>query len=424
MAIQVAENLEEASEMLDGWRTLDPKEEEKFRQYYVNRQVESHDRIIHEGKTALRSSRTFHWFFSGHTGAGKSTELNRLLLNEELKKDYIPLYIDINEGDPEKRTVKIEYSEIIFEIAVACVKVAEETDKKFTFSKELVEYIDNWRKNAKIEREVYTGTEGSAGVKLGAWFGWLREEIKSGGQTKKTFTEELYADVNKFIELINKLAAEIEKHFKRKALVILDGLDHLEVAPCKDLFSNYSQTLTRPKVSKLFVVSLYLLNTDFRAVIQGSVSTLPNIKVFRDHESDELDDNGYGFYKDLISRYAPLDFFTEEALKSIFRLSAGILRDMIRLTGLACWHANKRKSKIVEEDDVEPVWNETIQFYHDILYKSDYEILKEVRKNPRPPGLDAIPNLIFRKAIVCYPNGWGWYKVHSAVLRLMDQLKI
>jgi hypothetical protein len=68
---------------------------------------------------------------------------------------------------------------------------------------------------------------------------------------------------------------------------------------------------------------------------------------------------------------------------------------------------------------VESVWQEAMDFFHGILYRPDYETLEYILRNPYPKGLDNVPNLIFRKAVVYYPNGLGWYGVHPAVQRLL-----
>ena len=332
-AIEIATTLAQASLLLDGYSPLDPGHDpEQFTHYYVKRPVAPLDsRLIRESKAAHRNGRQFHWFFSGHTGSGKSTELNRLMDNPDLTDNYLPLYIDITEGVPERRIVEIDYTEVILEMAVACVRQAD--DLNIVLPAELQSHIEHWGRDTELIRQEFTGSEGRAGLQVKAWFGWLREEVKSGGETRKVIKEKLYQDINRFIELLNGLALAIETATGKKALVVMDGLDHVDVKPCQDLFTNFFLTLSRPKLSKLFIVPLHLMNTDFRTSIREISATLPNIRVFNKPGSEKLDEAGHDFFKELISRYATLDLFEEEALASLFTLSGGIVRDMIRFRG-------------------------------------------------------------------------------------------
>jgi hypothetical protein len=415
--ISIAQNLNEASLLLDCYRTLDPKQREVFERYYIPRPEAKDTELIQESKRARKSERPFHWFFTGHTGSGKSTELNRLRDNRELTRNYVPLYIDFTEGIPETRIVEIDYTEVILEMAVACVGTAETLG--CTFSKDLADYIDKWGKDIQFEKTVYTETEGEAGIKLDGWFGWLREQIKSGGKTRTVFRESLYNDVNRFIELLNKVVKELEAFFGKKALVIIDGLDHLEVATCEELFTKYYLTLSRPQLSKLFIVPLYLLNTRFRPTIQGQCSTLANIKVFSAHGKTELHPGGFKFYTDLVARYVSLSFFERDALESLFRLSAGLVRDMIRLTADACSRAANQSKVTI--DCVEQVWYQEMKYFQDVLQVSHYPLLEKIEGDPNPKGLDELATLIFLKAVVRYPNGLGWYGVHPAVHRFIEE---
>ena len=204
-------------------------------------------------------------------------------------------------------------------------------------------------------------------------------------------------------------------------LCLLDGLDHVDVGPCLKLFNNYFVTLMKPKVAKLIVVSLAILNDrEFGANAHKIHSTLPNIKVFAKARSKSVAPNGLAFHRNVISKYANPDLFSDETLESLFRLSGGILRDMIRNCGDACGFADDEGAGRVEKEHVERIWNEQTGFFRRVLKKADYEVLRQVEEDPYPEGFDGIPPLLHLKAIIFYPNGEGQYGVHPAVQRLLD----
>ena len=115
----------DASIALDGYRTLDPRDEQ-FDAYYVERPTVN-QKIVREALTAKKNARPFHWFFTGHTGAGKSTELNRLIADQTLRQHYVPLSISISD---EFDIHNIDRTDVIFAMAKACATAADELQGK------------------------------------------------------------------------------------------------------------------------------------------------------------------------------------------------------------------------------------------------------------------------------------------------------
>lgn len=406
--------IEEASYLLDGQNPLDPSIEGEYRKFYVSRPVRE-ALWLRESTTARRSNRTFHWFYTGHTGSGKSTELNIMMTNPRLTECYLPVYFNIEQ---ELDVHNLEHTDLILAMARSCVGAASQV--RCPIPKELLSYMDSWGKEVLSEEESKTISEGTGGLKIDMVFLKLGEEVKSGGAKRKLVRERLYDDTSEFIRQIDVLADTLRDKTGREPLCILDGLDHVDTEPCRELLANYYITLTKPRLSKLFVIPLSLINTDFASQIEDVHSTLPNIKVFRASDDSTLDPEGHEFFREVISRYLPLSCFAEDALESLFRLSAGIVRDMIKRTGDACGYAADEGAESVELSHVRRVWDRQIQFYRRILYTSDYETLRKVADNPYPQGMDNFPRLLFQKAIVFYPNGQGWYDVHPAVREIID----
>src|SRR5688572_8742880 len=67
------------------------------RKLYVDRDPEAHEALITEALSAIATHRPFRWFFTGHTGAGKSTELNRIIAAPELVEHYVPHLYSVRE---------------------------------------------------------------------------------------------------------------------------------------------------------------------------------------------------------------------------------------------------------------------------------------------------------------------------------------
>jgi hypothetical protein len=407
----LAHSLEEASILLDGHRSLVPGTTDYHRLYVERPQVESH--LIREAIRAQRGRHPFHWCFTGHTGSGKSTELNRIMADPRLGA-YLPLRVDL---EAEFDIHNIDYTDLLLAMARACAEQADHLG--CPVPKPVSRAIERWGAEVFTEEEIHTRTEGQAGLKVTLPFLALGEEVRSGGGKREVIRSKISKDVVEFTRLIDELAAVLEGHTGKRILCVIDGLDHIDVKPALDLLNDHYLTFKMPRISKILVIPVALLNTPFLATIEGRYSTVPNIKVFRQPGDGTLDDSGFGFYKDVVSRYVALDRFTEEALASLCRLSAGILREMIRNTGDACGYATDASSQRVGAEHVEPVWNQIMRFYRNQLRAADYKVLRKVEEHPLEAGIDGLPPLLNSKAVVFYPNGEGWYGVHPAVRRLM-----
>ncbi|HEX9737261.1 MAG TPA: hypothetical protein VGG06_35300 [Thermoanaerobaculia bacterium] len=407
----LAHSLEEASILLDGHHSLVPHTPEYERLYVERPQVESD--LIREAIRAERGGHPFYWCFTGHTGSGKSTELNRIMVDRRLGA-YLPVRVDL---EAEFDIHNVAFTDLLLAMGRACAEKADEL--RCPVPEALRKAIARWGAEILTEEELQTRTEGHAGLKVSLPFLALGEEVRSGGGKRETIRRKISNDVLEFTRLIDELAAALETYTHQRVLCVLDGLDHLDAEPAFKVLNDHFLTVKLPQISKVFVVPLALLNTDFLNTIERRYSTVPNVKVFQTPGVEELDDAGFRFYQEVISRYVSIELFSEEALRSLCRLSAGILRDMIRNTGDACGYAADAGSPRVTTDHVESVWNQMMRFYRNQLRVKDYEALEKVASQPLPRGIDGVPPLLNSKAVVFYPNGEGWYGVHPAVQRLM-----
>ncbi len=407
------EALNEASILLDGHHVLAPGTPEYSRLYVERPRVESY--LFREAERAERVPRPFHWCFTGHTGSGKSTELNRIIADPVLTSKYLPVVVDL-ESDFNIHT--IEYSDLI--LAMGRAAAAKADDVECPISEKLRGAIEKWGAEIFTEEEITTRTEGTAGVKVSIPFLALGEEVRSGGGKTEKIRRNISTNVLGFTRLINDLAETLYQHTGRHLLVVLDGLDHADAKRSFQILNDHFETIKLPQISKILVIPLALLNTPFMATIGLKYSTVPNVKVFAAPDSSELDAMGLQFYEQVISRYVSLDLFSREARQSLFCLSAGILRDMIRNTGDACAYALEAGAPRVEEEHAEKVWFGLMRFYRAQLLEDDYKVLRKVEKTPYIEGVDGVPKLLHSKAVVFYPNAEGWFGVHPAVRRILE----
>ena len=285
----------------------------------------------------------------------------------------------------------------------------------------IAEAITLWGAEVLSEQTTSTQTEGTAGLSVKIPFLSLGEEVKSGGAKREIIRRTVAMKLVEFIDIVNQLVTLLQEKTSLRVVCVIDGLDHADTEKCLHLFAGHYETLKRPQLSQIIVIPLTLLNSSFLPSIDRSYSTVPNIKVFTKPDSLRVDSSGLHFCKQVIeSRGVHRNVFTRDSLRSLFVLSAGIVRDMIRNASNACSYAKTDGKSRVSESHVEMVWNEVVRYYRRQLKTEHYEAIRKVRQTPYLQGIDGIPPLLHSKAIVFYPNGEGWYGVHPAVCRILD----
>lgn len=386
------------------------------RALYVQRNAETYDDLITEALSAVASRRPFRWFFTGHTGAGKSTELNRIIAAKDIVQHYVPRIYRVRD---QLDVHNLDFTDLILGMAQSVAAIAEAN--KVTVPQTLKQRMTKWGTQTELQTEL----GGSGSVKGGLEFNVLMvkasAEVQAGGEKRKIVRERLRESLTDFIKLIDDLVKAIERKVRKRVLVVVDTLDHVDHRPVREIFTNHWSSLSRPNVSLLFVVPLpMLLEQSFMAAVQGNVSLLPNIKVFAGPGSADLDAGGFQFFSTVISRLADLTLFSDDALRELFRLSGGMLRDMIGLAGDACKFADMDRAKRVESRHAQRVLDERKAFFRRLLTSADYQVLEKLRDNPRPLGIEGLGPLLHLKAVIFYPNGEGWYGLNPAVQAILD----
>ena len=322
--------------MLDRERPeLDPARPED-RRLYVERDAAVHDRLITKSIAAAASQQAFRWFFTGHTGTGKSTELNRIVCNDQLASRYIPHIYRVRDS---LDVHNLDFTDIILGIAQSVTGIA--SDRSVAVPKEIQERMQKWGQDTKLETQLGLGSKAKVGFEFDWLIGKAALEVQAGGEKRKIVREKINESLTDFIKLIDDLVAAVEEKINKKVLVFIDTLDHVDHQPIHNIFTNHWASLNRPKVSLLIVIPLpLLLEKQFMASVENNYSLLPNIKVFSKPASQDLDPAGFEFFREVIAHLADPALFTEDALPEIFRNSGGMVRDMIGYAGDACQYAD------------------------------------------------------------------------------------
>ena len=350
----------------------------------------------------------------------RATELNRIVRNDQIASRYIPHIYRVRDS---LDVHNLDFTDIILGIAESVTGIA--SDRDVAVPKKLQERMQKWGQETELETQLGFSPEGKGGVEFNLLIGKATLEVQAGGEKRKIVREKLSESLTDFIKLIDDLVATVERKIKKKVLVVIDTLDHVDHRPIRDIFTNHWASLSRPKVSLLIVVPLpLLLEPQFMASVQDNYSLLPNIKVFSEPASQDLDPAGLDFFREVIAHLADPALFTEDARRKIFRISGGMVRDMIGRAGDSCKYADHDNPRgKVEGKHVQQVLDDRKAFFRWLLTRPDYDILSGILGSPYPLGSEGLGPLLHLKAVIYYPNGEGWYGLHPAVAAILEAAK-
>lgn len=411
---QPTQSLTEARLVLDRGRpALDPQDPD-FDRYYVPREYEGLEAIGMEAQAAVAHGRPFRWFLTGARGNGKSTEVNRIVRSSPFVQHFLPVVCDVRER---LDVNDLEFSDLLLGTASSVVSLAESQNvaASKTWQRRMAEFctaVDPW---------LMGNANGNGARDFRGFFLRATAEVRTGGLVRPILREKLRASMAEFIGLVDELTAAIEKKTRKQVLVVLDSLDHVDPGILLETLVNHWTNLTAPRASLLLVVPLSLyVERQFIDFAQGHCTVVPSLRVISQPGTRKLDGNGFRFFRDTLSRLVDLKLFSEPSLKELFRLSGGVVRDMIGFAGDSCGQAALARAHRVGDQHVRRVRDDLKAYFRKILTDDDYAVLHRVRDEPRPLNIAGLPRLLNLQAILLESNGDEWFRPSFAVESLLE----
>src|SRR5512133_168288 len=163
------------------------------------------------------------FFFSGHRGCGKSTELQHLLSNSEIQKKYWPINFSIRE---ETDIIDLDFRDVL--LAIGSRLFREYRKKGGELPDQLLKELNGWK--GKVEKEVTTILEGRAssvelGASIDAFFVSAGAKVKLEPATRVELRQVLETDITGLISIINHIATAIYSRAHRIPLILIDDMD-------------------------------------------------------------------------------------------------------------------------------------------------------------------------------------------------------
>jgi hypothetical protein len=414
-------NYEKAKDFDRAWLNFEldlplrPSESGQANPFYVNRSANP----IAELKDALLAPfyKPPKFFFSGHRGCGKSTELLHLLNDPEIRKKYWAINFSIRH---EADIIDLDFIDVLLAIGGRLYREYRKTNGELP--EQLLKELDSWK--GKVEHEIQTIADGrisgfEIGAGLDAFFANAALKMKLEPATRVEIRQTFDKDITGLIAVIDAITSAIYKKEGRFPLVLIDDMDKPDLDRARAIFHDHREIMTQPNCAIVYTVSSALFYSKEFDAIRDRAVFLPNINLST-LSGEEINHDGYAALKKFINLRMDSSLLTPEALDLCIYYSGGVFRELARMMRTSIGHARRRNAEKVEAMDVEWAASEIRNEYRRILDKEDMKLLKTIHKTKKLEFVGRLRPLLQLLAILEYRDGENWCDVHPTLRKLLD----
>jgi len=359
--------------------------------------------------------------FVGHRGSGKTTELNKLAL--ELEAGFHT--IGFNALEITGRTSP-EYEDLMLAISTRvtryCIEeklirrpIAEPAERLW---KDLYGW---WQRLVAGQEFKPAKPEENVGVKLQTILGQLELGVRQSSRTREDIKNLLNQQMPELIQRLNWVIEQAEADRARKLLIVVEGLDKVDLEAAGNIFRDHAQTITAPKAHMIFTFPLALRHSDDFNTVRLSFPEVRFLHNFRTHHADgEADDAGLGALHRIVEARADLGLFEDGALDLLLRSNGGIPVWLVVLVRSAALYALERGSGRISVEDAE---NAVKELRHDTLAPlspKDRETLRSRHRDRRLARDSSHQRLIYLGSLIEYQNGAPWCDAHPVLWPVLN----
>jgi histone H3/H4 len=361
------------------------------------------------------------YFFSGHRGSGKSTELNRLAADTDVRRQFVIIYYSIRDFADVN---DLDHLDILF--TMGAQMFLQYTDEEDGYGKKLpgalLDELQGLRGRIMSRARITDKqAEAASDVGLKAFFLNAMLKIKQEETSRREIRQELQPAVTDWIRQINLIASTISAQEKKQVLVMIDDLDKPPLEAAKAIFHGYVTLLSQPAFPVIYTVPLAVFfHREFVAISEGR-RLLPSIKLHKREDRQQRDAGGFSTMKNMIFKRIEEDLIDQKALEEVIRLSGGVMRDMARLIQIAVDYALDAGRAQIHEQDVTRAGAELRNDFRRMLSGEDIELLRQVFSSQELTNPDQLAPLLYISAVIEYLNNESWVDVHPIVIPLLAE---
>ncbi|VVB52244.1 AAA ATPase domain protein [uncultured archaeon] len=380
--------------------------------------VEREDKPLNKLKRALlrEHRQPPKYFFSGHRGCGKSTELNILAADNEINQKFFVIKYSVKDVCDVNN---LSYIDVLFSLGAQLFIGYSDTGKELR--PELIKALEDWKNNVVEQvREEIDSFEGSIEAGLKGFFISVLGKFRSEDNTTKTIRTKIEPRLSELIEQINLIVADIEGKEKKKVLILIDDMDKPNLDQAKKIFYDYNTAITQPSCSIVFTVPISIFFSQEFTAIRETRFFIPNVKLHYKDDKNRKSEKGFKLMSSFIFLRMKEDLIEPDACEYAIKMGAGVFRETARIMQISADNAiAKERSRIIKEDVVRAE-SEIRSDFKRMLSSKDYDILKRVCKNNEMYGIEEIGHLLHNLSILEYMNDETWCDIHPTLEKLIN----
>ncbi len=441
LQLQPAKTLEEIYRTMATRPLGTSQERDAF--YRDMNQVRGGDKIAHIKRDLEREHSITHFkgFFMGHSGVGKSTEINRLVGMVESKFRILRINAleDLNAAD-------FRPFDLLFVIILRLMEAIKSLNSTDKISPELIDSLRNWFQTKEIiqlsERHEERAESNEFGMpkKISELIGLVFNVSNSLRYTSKRqdkATEYSYRTIGQLMALMNRLFDEANLQIQSEGkewVVIGEDFDKSGVAPARaeELFIDHANIFTSLRTHLIFNIPNALAYSE-------NSRNLPNIKRYCIFDTPVYtqshipDSDGRAALREVMDARVSPELFAAGQQERLIVASGGNLSELFSMTVEAADNAALRSGEngIVETQDVTVAINAKRREYRNALGSSPYDshpiqysekadrllaIYNQLKGHNFPDRI--LCNLIMARAIQEF-NGESWFGLHPLVVDIL-----
>ncbi len=418
--VKGAESLEEIYDIFDPMKPLEGEYLNKFyvSPYKANKQYKT---LFEELKgLMLKSMSQDKFLFCGFKGCGKSTELNMLCENKEIKDKFLVVKFSIRD---KLNIADFDYKDLLMVCAAEIYNCAKE--KNIEINKEVLKAIEKWAFQLTVinteKEEGGTKVETGIGLGLGFIFGRVLGWIKFGSEMRKEMRKDIEPKIPELVEHINRMLEEIKR--KTNVLLVVEDIDKLYVGDAEKLFFSFASPFLQLNCKAIFTFPFALMLSPNWGIISRTFADpiiLPNITIHEKGNDRKKVEENYDVVREIFTKRANRNLIDEDALDECIKYSGGVVFDFIRIIRNASNLANVKGKKKIEKDDIKAI---AIRMRDDYSFLNEEHIeklkyvynKKELSMEKREEGNKVVMELLGTLSILKYYNSEEWFDVHPII---------
>ncbi|MEM6839907.1 MAG: AAA family ATPase [Cyanobacteria bacterium P01_C01_bin.120] len=424
------------------YNAFDPKRPlEPDSPFYVQcHDVRGQENIIREvGRSIIRSDEPTYQLYTGHRGAGKSTELKRLrqyLQAQHLRVVYFEATNDLDDTD-------VQYTDIL----LSCTHHLLEELRDEANPRPVVNWLQSrWQELKELALTEVEFESLSLEAQI-AMFAKLTAKLNEKNNRQK-IREQVNSNSNSLIKALNDFIAEARQNTQTNKLVIIaDNLDRIGLIPRDsgktnhdEIFIEYSSQMRRLDCHVIYTVPISLVYSNRVTQLRdnyGDCHVLPMVMVRRRDgtvtKPGTIHQPGLDKMKELVQKrvekftdkeLVPDVFESAAMLDSLCLISGGHMRELMQLVQTAL---NWTDELPIQRQAILRAIAKGREDYRNAVDEVDWAKLAEVSLTKRVPNDADYRELLFNRCVLEYClveeteddfETVRWHDVHPLIQKL------